>query len=206
MKFRTDFVTNSSSSCFCASLCLSFDNGVTLYADDQKLRGDGEGFENCSHATKSSCKGTLDGNLLCGLVADRKNIEALMLRLCYVFDKEYLERIKGASELTGADLSMSVCARGEYCSDADISRFVSSGHKELSEDAAALIKKIEDAWESTEYRNVEMTMNQDGKIDVDINEYESYDGYEYDDDDFDDLDYDDEDYGDEDADDDECEE
>ena len=111
MKIRTDFVTNSSSSCFCVSLTLSFDNGEKLVCGD--MDSIGEEYNDCKNEPREDIQSSCGGVMFSKIVESRKNISELQSILSSCFPKAKLSVLKNATELTGADLSISGCASGE---------------------------------------------------------------------------------------------
>ena len=124
MKIRTDFVTNSSSSCFCAMLTLQFDEdeNKTLQISAFDLNGDGDYFDRCGRAGPVGMEKWGITKNFARIAAARNDMRDLF----YVLDsllnpseKQKAYAVWDAEKLTRADLSIHSCVEGEYSFKAD---------------------------------------------------------------------------------------
>ncbi len=111
MKIRTDFVTNYSSSCFCVSLSLSFDNGGELICGG--IDSVGEEYEDCANEPNEEISFSCNGIMFSKMVESRKNISELKHLLSSFVPKSEMTNLNNATELTSADLDISGCSSGE---------------------------------------------------------------------------------------------
>ena len=114
MKIRTDFVTNSSSSCFCIQLKLKFDNGEKLTLSGSEWEGDWEVRDGCSRAVEKKLPHWRIGCNFSRIVAARDDMEALAEALSGYANKAKMKALSGAEHMTDAVMEMYSCVDGEY--------------------------------------------------------------------------------------------
>ena len=118
MKIRSDFVTNSSSSCFCVMLTLQFDNdkNKTVRLMDRNRDGDPDFFDDCGRCAGSSVHRWNIMQNFARVVAARDNkgdLFSVLANMCNADGKRQAYILWDSECLTKAELKIDACAYGE---------------------------------------------------------------------------------------------
>ena len=175
MKIRLDFVTNSSSSCFCVSLALEFDNGKKFTFYNHKAEGDGE-YAFCENYRDDKLLPDLSNlaSKFSNIAKCHDDINTLKLLLqdsCGICPSS----LDGVTNLTDAKMKISACTRGEYGYVSDPFDMLGIENTDsldyFTEKAREIIEKSQDHDGSKSFI---LQINKDGMIDVEFSEGEEY--------------------------------